>query len=125
VNETADLICLESGQMARRRVVQEGGLHRLGKAHRSYASAEAKLRREILLAHEAGSSLRSIASAVEMSPETVRTLIAKTRAERERDLRVIGRMRGSGMSVDAKDRVEGRRRALASKWGLTVQDLDR
>jgi hypothetical protein len=108
----------------RRRVVQEGGLGDLSKAHRSYATAEAKLRREILFAHEAGSSLRAIATAVDMSPETVRTLIAKARTEREHDLEVIQRLADSGMSLSEKDHAEGQRRTLAAKWKLTVQDVD-
>src|SRR5580765_360009 len=105
--------------MSRRRVVQKGGLHSLASARRSYVTAEAKLRREILAAHEAGSSLRSIASAVEMSPETVRTLIAKTRAERQHDLDQIERLARPGKSPTETEQFKRRRRGLAAKWGLS------
>lgn len=102
-------------------VVQEGGLDALAGARRSYATAEAKLCREILAAHEAGSSLRAIALVVEMAPETVRMLVAKTRDERERDLATIERLgSGLGLSVEATKRAKKQRRALQRKWGLSV-----
>jgi hypothetical protein len=110
----------------RRRVVQEGGVRELERAYRSFAGAEERLRREVLLAHEAGSSLRTIASVVDMSPESVRGLIAKTKAEREHDLAVRERLvHAQGTSISSKQRAEAERRALAAKWRLSVQTLDR
>jgi hypothetical protein len=110
----------------RRRVVQESGLGELAKARRAYATAEARLRREVLFAYDAGSSLRAIAETVDLSPETVRAWIATARAERQADVERIDRMSGmAGLSVSAVTRSEQERRALASKWKLNVQDSDK
>jgi hypothetical protein len=66
-----------------------------------------------------------IASAVELSPETVRTLIAKTRAEREHDLATIKRLaKPAATSIAAEERAAQQRRALIQKWSLSVHDLD-
>jgi len=108
----------------RQRVVGEGGLAGLRKAHREHRNAEEKLRREILFAHLDGSSLRAIAMTVDLSPESVRSIIREENAKREWARARLERSI-EGSVADEREREEATRRNLARKWHLPVQGLDK
>jgi enoyl-CoA hydratase/carnithine racemase len=110
--------------MGRRRVYDRESLKELADVYRRHVAAESKLRRAILKAHEAGSSLRAIAEVVRMSPESVRTIVQQVKRERDRDLAEAARREGFGFSLDAKEASEARVRAIHRKWGLPVQKSD-
>src|SRR6266508_2083575 len=119
------MTCLHSGRM-RQRVVGEGGLAGLRKAHREHRNAEERLRREILFAHLDGSSLRAIAMTVDLSPESVRTIIREENAKREQArLRLERAASPRVASPTSASREEATRRNLARKWRLPVQGLDK
>lgn len=107
----------------RSRVVQEGGLGDLERAAKTHVSATDRLRKEILFASLAGSSLRAIALVVDMSPETVRAIITTTNAKRER---VIARLAVPSASLSEGDvrRNKAHRRRLAREWRIPVQESD-
>lgn len=106
--------------------MQEGGLGDLARAARTHTNAEEKLHREILFAHEAGSSLRAIAEAVDLSPESVRTIIAEQKRRRKLDRERYERLASPyTLTVDGAHKAAASRRAIASKWRLLVQDSDR
>jgi hypothetical protein len=113
----------------RRRVVSESGLEELVRAHRFRESAEEKFRREVLFAHEAGSSLRAIAERIVMPHESVRAIVIEQRRLREIDLEMVKRLRGQdllgrGFTTAVKDRSLSKARALEKKWCLSVQESD-
>lgn len=83
-------------------------------AYREHKAAEAKLRCEILFAHLDGSSLRAIAETVNLSPESVRTIIGEENAKREEAR--IGLKPGQ-IPTGIGD-PEATRRQLARTWRL-------
>jgi hypothetical protein len=109
----------------RRPQVQPGGTHELAKAVRASRLAEAKLAAAMLAAHEAGSSLRTIAIETAMSHEKVRAMIARERRRIGHVEKMIERMTtgGYGLSLDAKLRSEATARRL--KRSLPVKNSDR
>jgi transposase len=77
------------------------------------------MRREVLFAHEAGSSLRAIAEVLQVSAETVRTIVREERINRDRAQAVL-KQPVAALTVDQRERVLARRRREAGKWRLPV-----
>jgi hypothetical protein len=82
------------------------------------------LRREVLFAHEAGSSLRAIAAVLEVAPETVRKIVRQEGENRER-VRARLDLPIAALTVDDHKRTLAARRRVAKEWRLSVQDMDR
>ena len=111
-------------RLVRRRQIQEDGLQALEQATRAHRRAQEKMRREVLFAYEAGSSLRTIADVLQVSAETVRTIVREQRASREK-ARLALEQPIAALTVDDRHRAIAARRRLAKDWCLSVQDLDR
>jgi lambda repressor-like predicted transcriptional regulator len=106
-----------------RRRIQQGGLADLEKAYKAHRASEERLRREILFATDAGSSLRAIATIVDMSPETVRTIVHEETAKRDRAIARLAEP-PAHLSSGELERALAARRRLAREWRLPVQEAD-
>lgn len=99
--------------MSRRQQVQPGGTNELQKAARASRAADERLATAMFTAHEAGSSLRTIATVTGMSHEKVRVMIAQELKRIATVEQRIARTTGwNDLSTSGRERAAGTARRL-------------
>ena len=101
-----------------KRVVQEGGLDDIRRALRARDEAERSFRRDLLFAHDAGSSYRAIGETIDMSYETVRRIVDQQAKLRAADRAYLERPINPLLSVGNRKREVAKRAAIRKKWQL-------
>jgi hypothetical protein len=110
--------------MSRRSQVQANGVSDLDRAARQFRTAEAKLHWVILGAHEAGSSLRSIALVTKFSHEKVRTILAAERRRLARDYERLERLEQLEPGLNVSDKLRNEATARRLRQALPVRKSD-